>query len=146
MAINGRKFSWEDIKITMPHGKLVDVDSIDYEDSRKVNRIYGAGSGVQGYSKGNYEGKGKVSLLREEYVLLVEEAGSDGIYGLEPFEITITYKDKDGNEQGVTLPDCLFVSRKTSSKQQDEKVMYDIEFEILSPIVDRDFSAFDADQ
>ena len=136
MAFNGKKTSWQDIKVNLPHGVLIDVQDISFEDSRKVNKIMGAGSRVQGFSDGAYDAKGKLSMLIEEFDKLSAKAGTKGIYGIDPFPITINYRlPKDNVTKTVTLQSCKFTSRKSGSKSGDEMVSFELDFEVLEDIL-----------
>lgn len=132
--INGKKYAWEDITIRLPHGTLVDVESIDYEDDPDLEAQYGAGRTPNGYSYGNYKASGKVSVKREEFDKMVEHAGDAGIYGLKPFPITVSYEREDGKVVTDTLPAVLFGKTSTGSKQGDKNVMVQRDLLILEPI------------
>ena len=135
MPVNGKRYSWESITIQLPHGIMVDVDSIDYEDERKVNRLYGRGSRTQGYSRGNAAGKGSLSMEREEYERLAASMPG-GKYGGDPFPITVSYADEGRDTITDTLEDCLFTTWKTGGKQDDADVKITLDFEILGDILD----------
>lgn len=135
MPINGRRYAWESITIQLPHGIMVDVDSIDYEDERKVNRTYGRGSRAQGWSRGNASAKGTLSMLREEYELLAA-AMPNGKYGGDPFPITVSYADEGRDTVTDTLEDCVFANWKTGGKQDDGDLKVTMDFEILGDILD----------
>lgn len=141
MPINGRRYAWESITIQLPHGVMVDVDSIDYEDERKVNRTYGRGSRAQGYSRGNASGKGSLSMLREEYERLAA-AMPNGKYGGNPFPVTVSYADEGRDTVTDTLEDCVFTTWKTGGKQDDGDVKVTMDFEILGDILDNGRTPF----
>ncbi|MBW6395233.1 hypothetical protein KZX47_08745 [Thermus sp. SYSU G05001] len=128
MPINGRYYDWEHITIQVNGATLADVLSIDYEDSEKVNPIYGKGRTPRGYTKGNWEGSGKLTLLREEY----ERLGDP--FSMKPFDIVVSYA-KEGNTSTDTLKDCLFTKRSFGGVEQDtERITVELEFVILGGI------------
>lgn len=128
MPINGRYYDWEHITIQVNGATLADVLSIDYEDSEKVNAIYGKGRAPRGYTKGNYEGSGKLVLLREEYDRLGDP------FNMEPFNIVVSYAN-GSNVRTDTLHDCLFTKRTFSGVEQDtERITVELEFVILGGI------------
>lgn len=134
MPINGRYYDWEHISIQVKGVPLADVLSIDYEDSEKVNAIFGKGRTPRGYTKGNYEGSGKLTLLREEYDRLRAAAPEGNVFRLDPFDIVISY---DRNKETVTdtLKDCLFTKRTFGGVEQDtERVTVELEFTILGGV------------
>ena len=144
MPVNGRRYAWESLTIQAPHGIMVDVDSIDYEDERKVNRTYGRGSRTQGWSRGNYSGKGSLSMLREEYERLVASIPG-GKYGNQTFPITVSYADEGAPTVTDTLEDCVFINWKTGGKQDDGDIKVTMDFEILGDILDNGRTPFPAD-
>lgn len=128
MPINGRYYDWEHITIQVNGATLADVLSIEYEDSEKVNAIYGRGRTPRGYTKGNYEGSGKLTLLREEY----ERLGDP--FGMPPFDIVVSYA-KGENTSTDTLKECLFTKRSFGGIEQDtERITVELEFTILGGI------------
>lgn len=143
MAINGKKYSWEDITIKLPHGTLVDVDSIDYSDKKEKEAIYGKGSNPQGYGTGNYSAEGKLSLRKEEFDKLVDHAKQNGgsLYGLKPFTITVAYANEDQQTVTDTLQSCTITEISGGSKQGDKDVKRDISLAILDGIKWNDLDA-----
>jgi hypothetical protein len=134
MPINGRYYDWEHISIQVKGVPLADVLSIDYEDSEKVNAIFGKGRTPRGYTKGNYEGSGKLTLLREEYDRLRAAAPEGNVFKLEPFDIVVSY-DKGAAVVTDTLKDCLFTKRSFGGVEQDtERVTVELEFTVLGGV------------
>jgi len=134
MPINGRYYDWEHITIKQGGQTLADVLSIEYEDSEKINHIYGKGRVPRGYTKGNWEGSGKLTLLREEYNLLQSRAPQGDIYRMEPFEIVVAYEKGEATVTDSLL-DCLFTKRSFGGLEQDtERITVELEFAILGGI------------
>jgi len=134
MPINGRYYDWEHISIQVKGIPLADVLSIDYEDGEKVNAIFGKGRTPRGYTKGNYEGSGKVTLLREEYDRVRAAAPEGNPLKLEPFDIVVSY-EKEGSTVTDKILDCLFTKRSFGGVEQDtEKVTVELEFTILGGV------------
>lgn len=135
MPINGRYYDWEHISIQVKGVPLADVLSIDYEDSEKVNAIYGKGRTPRGYTKGNWEASGKLTLLREEYDRLRAAAPEGNVYKLDPFDIVVSYDKGTGAAVTDTLKDCLFTKRSFGGVEQDtERITVELEFVVLGEI------------
>lgn len=145
MAINGRKYDWESITINLPHGELIGVDSIDYSDKVNIERQYGKGSMPIGYGQGNYEAEGKLSLLRDEYEKLLENAKgkSKPFFKMDPFSITVSYANKDEEVKTDTLPSCLFTERSRAAKQGDTSIKVELSFLVLDPIEEDGLAAYE---
>ena len=131
--IKGIKYDWESITLNMDHGELIDITSIDYDDERELEALYGKGSKPVGVGRGNYKGTGKLTMRREEFIKMEESAGSS-IYEMEPWPIVASYA-KDGEAiQTDTLEQCMFTKRKNSHKQGDKETSIELDFIILGNI------------
>jgi hypothetical protein len=146
MSINGRTYDWESININLPHGEVIGVQDIEYSDKVGHEAIYGKGSQPIAYGRGNYEGEGKVSLLRDEYDKLVQYAKNQGggIFNMAPFPITVSYANQDGAVKTDTLPDCIWNERSRSGSQGDTSLKVELSFLILSPIDEDGLAAYEA--
>jgi len=136
MAVNGKKYSWEDITATMPHGVLIDIDSIEYSDGKEMELQYGKGSLPTGYGTGNYSSEGKVSLMREEFNRLLNYAKGLGksLYTLPPFPITAAYANDDQPTTTDVLKGVKFSKTSTSVSQGDKNVKVDLDILIVGGI------------
>lgn len=131
--VNGRNYDWESITTTMEHGELVDYSSIEYDDEKELEPLYGKGSSPVGYGVGNKKGTGKLTMRREEYLKMQSKAGC-GIYDMKPFPIAIAYA-KDGESiQTDVLEQCKFTKRKNAHKQGDKETTVELDFVILGDI------------
>lgn len=136
--VNGRYYDWEHITIKLKGGTLVDIESIEYSDEQKLNRKYGKGRKTRGYTLGNKQGSGKLSLMREEYERLMQDTDvkAKGLYGIDPVNIIVSFDKGDGVVSTDTLEAVKFTKRNFSGMEQDtEGVMVELEFEILGDIV-----------
>ncbi len=135
--INGKRYSWEDVTITLPHGPLIDVDSIEYSDKKEAEAVYGKGSTPRGYGEGNYSAEGKVSLLKEEFDRLVDFAQKKGValYRLPPFEITVSYGNTDEPSRTDVLRACKITETSAKAAQGDKSMKVDLSVLILNGVV-----------
>ncbi|WP_337869801.1 hypothetical protein [Meiothermus sp.] len=120
--INGRYYDWEHITINLKGRTLVDVKSINYGDERGAEKVYGKGLKPRGYRLNRYSGKdGQLTVLREEYDHMLEdsEIQQKGLYGIDPFEIVVSYDKGDGNPKTDVLQDCIFVERDFDNIEED---------------------------
>jgi hypothetical protein len=120
-VIRGKKYSWEDIKIHLPHGVLIDVQSIEYGDKKDDAAEYGKGSMPTGWSGGNYEADVKFTLLLDEardFNDAMKEYPS--FYRHKPFPITVSYANEDQRAITDTINDVKITERKVSGKQGDK--------------------------
>ncbi len=134
--INGKKYSWEDITITLPHGVLIDVEGIEYSDQKEIEALHGRGSDATGYGTGNYTAEGKVTLKKEEFDKMVDYAKSKNIplYKLPPFPITVGYANEDQATRTDVLKACVFTKTSHSASQGDKSLKVEREIKILNGI------------
>lgn len=134
--INGKRYAWEDITIRMPHGVLLDVDSIEYNDSKESEAVYGKGAQPRGYGGGNYSAKGKLSLLKEEHDRLVDYAKKLGVglYRIPPFPISVSYANEDEPIKTDVLKGCVIKTVSHSAAQGDTSTKVEVEIDILNGI------------
>jgi hypothetical protein len=120
--INGRYYDWEHITINLKSRTLVDVKSISYGDERGAEKVWGKGLRARGYRLKRYNGKdGSLVLLREEYDQMLQDADiqSKGLYGIDPFEIVVSFDKGDGNPRTDSLQDCIFTERDFDNVEED---------------------------
>ena len=134
--INGKRYSWEDISIRLPHGLAVDITKVEYSDEKDLRAVYGKGSMPRGRGAGNYKAEGKVTLLREEFQRLLAYARGHGgsFYKMPPFEITVSYANEDEPMVTDVLHQCAFTKRSTSADQGAEKVEVELDIAVFGGI------------
>lgn len=135
--VNGKVYDWTDIKINLPYGEAILIQSINYKSSLAKDRIYGQGGKVQGWGRGNYEAEGSFTILREEFERLIEWAKGQGfsIHQIPPFEITVSYSDYGDNIRTDKLYKCLLQGEMGFDiSQGDTSVTTDVSFYILGGI------------
>lgn len=134
--INGVRYSWEDITVNLPHGPLLDIETIEYSDSQDKEAIYGRGSMPRGYGIGNYEGEGKLTLKREEFNRLMDyvRAQKTSLYRLAPFNISVSYANDDQPITTDRLKGVTFTETSSSASQGDTSINVELSFIILNGI------------
>ena len=121
--INGKKYSWEDITITLPQGVAIGIQDIEYSDKKETNAEYGKGSTPLGYSEGNYEAEVKFTLLQDEAKKLADAFKQyKAFYRHKPFPIVISYANPDERTIIDILPSVKLTERKISGKQGDKGI------------------------
>lgn len=132
--INGNQYDWESITIEGPHGVLIGVTEIAYNDERPAEPRYGKGSTPRGYGRKNYKAAGSMTLDRDEAERLRLALGGSWYDG-DPFPVVIAYANADQPTVTDVLPDCKVVKADTSGKQGDDNVgAVKFDLNVLSPI------------
>jgi hypothetical protein len=139
--INGQYFSWEHITIRLFGETLYDVESIEWEDSQKINLVKGKGRKARGYTTGEITATAKLTMRREEYERMLNnrEIKQKGLYGIKPFPLTCAYDKGDGKVSTDVLNDCLFEKRKSSGAEVDtEGAMIELDLMVLGGVTSDD--------
>lgn len=139
MAVNGQKYDWESLSVTLPHGEAAGITELKYEDGQSVTARYGKGSIPRGYGRGNYEASGSMVLDRDEWEKLKKElvANGGGIYDHEPFTIVASYANDNMETITDTLKQCKITkfSGGGGAQGDDNVSPMSCEIIILKPIL-----------
>ncbi len=134
MSVNGKKYDWEDMEISLPNGVAIGITDISYSDEKGIEERYGKGAVPRGYGGKNYKASGSMTLDRDEADRLLN-ALSVPVYKAKPFPIVVSYANDDQSTITDTLPDCKVTKLDTSGKQDDDNAgVVKMDFKILSPI------------
>ncbi len=137
MAVNGKVYDWESITIALPYGVVIGVESIDYDDSKEAELVYGKGGKAVGYGNGNYEANAKITLLRDEYDRLLEYARENGkaLYKLPPFPITVSYANDGERPKTDVIKGAKLTKNAHKAAQGDKKLSVDLELLVTDEII-----------
>lgn len=132
--INGKKFAWEGIEVNAPHGEMVDITDIHYDENNEKEALYGKGNMPVGYGEKNVSSTGKMSLRREELLKWEKQAGMS-VSKLAPFPITVSYAAEGQNTTTDVLRQCVITTKTgMGAAQGDPEVKVDLDFLILGGI------------
>lgn len=140
MAINGRKYDWESITVTLPTGIAVAMTDIHYEDGQDVEVRYGRGSKPRGFGNKNYEASGSFVQDREEWEILkttLAASGKGKLYDHLAFPIVVSYQNDEMSPVTDVLPLCKITkfSGAGAAQGDDNASPMTCEFKILAPII-----------
>jgi len=138
MSVNGQRYDWESIKVTMPQGQVVDIQAISYKDSLDVEHVHGKGSRPRGYGTGNYTASGEIEIDKEEMQILLVGlsvlSGGKGYMRHKPFPIVVEYKNDDQPMQVDVLKGVKLTEFDEARKQGDKSSTVKIPFIITKGI------------
>lgn len=136
--IQGKYFSWEDLNVVFPYGRSWSLQEASWDDEKGIEAIYGIGSKPIAYARDNWKGSGKVTMLTEEYLLLIDYANAQGsksgIYGIKPFDIILNFANDDESPHTIVLSQVVFTKKSRKASQGDKKLTVDLDIEILGDI------------
>lgn len=135
VQVNSEKCSWHSITVNLPHGEAIDITAISYDSNSPKTALYGKGKRPVGYSSGNVEQSGTMSLRREE-LLKWEKYEGKAISKIKPFPINVDYAVDDGEITNDVLKNCVITGKTGGgAAQNDTEIVYEVAFLILGGIV-----------
>jgi hypothetical protein len=140
--VNGLTYDFESIKLMLPTGLTLGVESVEYGDEKGDEVISGSNSLPLGIGRGEYKGTCKLELQRFEYDKLnLFSAASGGFYNMPPIPVIASY----GNLGQAPATDSLlvhFTKRDFKGSKTDTSLNVSIEGAITAPIVSDGVPAF----
>lgn len=119
----GKMQGWNDITINMLGRDLEGVTELSYNDSQKKENVYGAGKFPIGRSRGNYEAKASITILKEEIDALKLSLGfASTIRDIAPFDIVVQYETDLGVFNKDRIINCEFMGDGVDVKQNDGSI------------------------
>lgn len=99
--INGQRHSWAEVEIRVANSIILGVTKIDYSDKLDPALVRGAGPNIIAHTVGIQETSGSITLLLEEFNVLVEELQKiNSAWKLAQFPIIVTY---DNSGSGLSV-------------------------------------------
>lgn len=134
--VNGRKYAWEDISIMLANQPGIGIQDISWDEEKELEGIYGIGSKPIGYSQGNWKAEGKVTILVEDYQILLAYARGlrGGIFDFKPFNIIVNYANDEEVPHTTLLMQCKFAKKSRKASQGEKKNTVDLDFQIFGDI------------
>lgn len=106
--INGAAYDFSKIEININGRRYFGVTEINYSDSLEPEKVRGAVPGIRGFTTGEYDTEGSITLDKETQYALIDALG-DG-YGQVPIDsITITYANTGQPTRTDELLQCRIV-------------------------------------
>ena len=114
MIINGKRYSWSSIQLSLLGNLVMGITSINYMDEEEINGVKGASKYDIGYTQENVTCSGSITLLREELDAIQKAAAVAGIGRIQDipaFAIPVSYADENGIIHTDTLRSVKFKKR-----------------------------------
>ncbi len=127
--INGKVFDWSSVTIKLTGCEGIEPTEISYNDESGKELIYGKGGRIRGYGTGERKNSVKLTLLREDYMVLVDyiRKNKKGFYSLVIPNIVVSYADSGATTNTDTLKQVTFDKRDFSAKQGDTSLTVSVE-------------------
>lgn len=118
--INGREYSWSDIRINMLGRTLVGVTAVKYEDEQEKEMQYGAGEYPVAYGDGKYSAQASITLQMKELVALQQSlAPGKRLQDIGRFDINVSYLNPEGAIVTDTIHNCQIKNNGRDVKSGD---------------------------
>ncbi len=113
--INGVRHSWAEVEIRVNNQIILGCTKIDYSDKLDPVAVRGAGPNIIAFTMGMQETSGSITLLLEEFNVLVESLQEiNTAWKVVQFPIIVTY---DGSGIGLsTIQDTIIGARISEVK------------------------------
>lgn len=110
MPINNQRYSYESIRVTLSGRELAECAGIDYKQSEESEMTYVLGSKKPVAStNGKRSNEANIMLTQDQYAEIQKNIPRGAsLLDIEPFEITVSYLDKDDRLMTDRLSECRF--------------------------------------
>lgn len=125
--VNGKVYDWSSVTIGVPGCNGIEPQGIDYSDEQEKTPVYRKGGGIAGYGTGNKKNDVKLTLLREDFEILLDSMGNTPFYKFVIPKITVSYADTGATTVTDTLNKVTFSKRTFKAAQGDTSETVELE-------------------
>lgn len=133
--INGNVYDFESIKVQLPTGMVVMLESISYKDKKDDEVITGVHNLPVGIGRGEYSGECEIEISRHEFDKLdAYAAATGGFYNMGPIPVIASY----GHLGQPIITDSLvvhFTERDFSASKGDKNLNVSMKGSLAAPII-----------
>jgi hypothetical protein len=133
--INGNVYDFESIKVQLPTGMVVMLESISYKDKKDDEVITGVHNLPVGIGRGEYSGECEIEISRHEFDKLDSFAATTGgFFNMGPISITASY----GHIGQTIVNDELlvhFTERDFSASKGDKNLNVSLKGSLATAII-----------
>lgn len=120
--VNGRAYSWADIKINIGGNLVQGITAIKYDEEQEKEDQFGAGNLPVERGYGNKKATASMTLLASEVVGLQKSAPNKNICDIAPFDIVVAVMNTNGAVTTDVIKNCEFTKNSRDVKQNDKKI------------------------
>ena len=122
--LHGKCYDGSDITIDLPGAEDAQITEISYDFEQEAEAIYGKGGNPRGYGTGNKKYTIKLSMLREDYNVLLAYCKRRGkrVSTLRIPKITVSYANEDQATTTDVLRGIILNKHGFSAKQGDKSL------------------------
>lgn len=137
-SVNGKAYDWADVDIKIP-GLAIEFQEVSYDDELEKELVYGRGNKPRGYGTGKYKASGKLSLLRDDYDILIDYCKQKGIpfYKLNIPKMIVSYANEGAATKQDVINKVSFSKASAKAASGDKSMKVDIDL-LIAGTIDRD--------
>jgi len=115
--VNGKSNEWADIAVIILGQVFRAVTKINYNVSREMKNVYGAGAGPVSRIYGQINPEASITILMEELENIISIIPSGNLQDIPEFPIIVTYTDPSLPPRVHTLEYCRFMDNPRASER-----------------------------
>lgn len=138
--VNGKVYDWGDVKFILSRHLSFSMQSINWDHSQETKVSYGVGSSPIGHGQGLWSGSGKLSILTEEYQLMLTymKGPKGNIFSFPPTNIIVSYAYEGKIPYVVTLEGIKFTKVNEKAGKGDTETVTELDFVITVDVLTMD--------
>lgn len=137
ILINGKEYSYSDVRVHFLGRTVEGISAVSYEDNVEKKNNIGRGNMPVSRTRGNYEAKSSITLSMKE-VVAIQAALQPGqrLQDIAPFDIEVSYVDDNGTNRIVNdrIRNCEFTNNKRELKTGGDQ--FDTQFDLITGSID----------
>lgn len=124
--INGRNYSWGNIKLVLFGVPVVGITKIDYKKSQTKENQYGFGYEPISRGYGNVEYEASLEIYVDELRRIKNAAPNRDLLAIPPFDIQVVFGGDGVLPATDVLRACEFMEDPLSTSQNDTKIVIEV--------------------
>lgn len=128
--INGRTYSWGDVKLNIMGVAVAGITKISYKDEQEMEDNFGAGNMPVNRGFGNTTSTASITLYSEEVMALEDVAPNGRIQEIPEFDIVVSYVHPNGLFRTNILKNVRFKSNGRETETGSTKIEVEIPLQI----------------
>lgn len=136
LIVNGKAYDWGDVDTKIPGLNLV-CQETSYDDEQDAEEVYGKGNRPRGYGTGNYKSSCKISMLRDDFDVVLDYCKARGIPILKLVipSLVVSYANDGGRTRVDELKKVKFTKISHKAAQGDKSLKVDLDGMVVGGIV-----------
>ena len=127
--INGIKYDWSCVEITIGQTVFTAVKSLSYKGALEPGEVFGTAAQKIGRTRGQYKPEASFELYKLDYSALIQTLGAG--YMEQVFDITVNYSDTSGNIVTDKVIGCRIKSDENSHQVGTDALSVKVDLDVM---------------